>query len=179
MGSIIQNIYGRTGKHFSSNIISNHRISWKRYYDDNNCFIKEDSIDHVMSVLNGFHPSIQFTCDTESNNRLSFLDVLIIRNGQSIETCVYRKSTNTDIYVHWNSFASIQGKRSSLKALVYRSNVICSNHHHLTLELEYLRKGFKEYNNYPHWFITQDFNGVNKIFNKQQEVIAINETATA
>ena len=159
--------------------LSNHRISWKRYYDDNNCFIKEDSIDHVMSVLNGFHPSIQFTCDTESNNRLSFLDVLIIRNGQSTETCVYRKSTNTDIYVHWNSFASIQGKRSSLKALVYRSNVICSNHHHLTLELEYLRKGFKEYNNYPHWFITQDFNGVNKIFNKQQEVIAINETATA
>ena len=80
--------------------LSNHRISWKRYYDDNNCFIKEDSIDHVMSVLNGFHPSIQFTYDTESNNRLSFLDVLIIRNGQSTKTCVYRKSTNTDIYVH-------------------------------------------------------------------------------
>ena len=66
--------------------LSNHCISWKRYYDDNNCFIKEDSIDHVMSVLNGFHPSIQFKYDTESNNRLSFLDVPIIRNGQSIET---------------------------------------------------------------------------------------------
>ena len=147
--------------------LSNHCISWKRYYDDNNCFIKEDSIDHVMSVLNGFHPSIQFKYDTESNNRLSFLDVPIIRNGQSIETWVYRKPTNTDIYVHWNSFASIQGKRISLKALVYRSNLICSNDHHLTLELEYLQKGFKEYNNYPHWFITLDFNGVNKIFKKQ------------
>ena len=53
-----------------------------------------------MSVLNGFHPSIQFTNETESNNRLSFLDALIIRNGQSIETRVYRKPTNTDIYIH-------------------------------------------------------------------------------
>ena len=55
-------------------------MSWKRYVDDTNCFKKEDSVEHVMSVLNGFHPSIQFTYETESNNRLSFLDVLITRN---------------------------------------------------------------------------------------------------
>ena len=41
--------------------LSNHLMSWKRYVDDTSCFIKEDSIEHVMSVLNGFHPSIQFT----------------------------------------------------------------------------------------------------------------------
>ena len=28
-----------------------------------------------MSVLNGSHPSIQFKCEIESNNRLSFPDV--------------------------------------------------------------------------------------------------------
>ena len=67
--------------------LSNHLMSWKRYVDDTNCFIKEDSIETVMSVLNGFHPSIQFAYETESNNRLSFLDVLIIRNGQNIEAC--------------------------------------------------------------------------------------------
>ena len=39
-----------------------------------------------MSVLNGFYRSIQFTYETESNNSLSFLYVLIIRNGQSVET---------------------------------------------------------------------------------------------
>ena len=94
---------------------------WKRYVDDTNCFIKENSNEHVMSVLNGFHPSIQFTYETESNNRLSFLDVLIIRNGQGIETCVYRKPTNTDIYIHWDSFVPIQWKRSTVKTSVYRS----------------------------------------------------------
>ena len=120
--------------------LSNHLMSWKRYVDDTSCFIKEDSIEHVMSVLNDFHPSIRFTNETESNNRLSFLDVLIIRNGQSIETCVYRKPPNTDICIHWNSFAPIQWKCSTLKTLVYCSYLICSNDHYLTLELKYLRK---------------------------------------
>ena len=68
----------------------------------NSCFLKEDLIEHVMSLLNGFHPSIQFPYETEPNNRLSFLDVLIICNGQSIETCVYGKPTNTDIYILWD-----------------------------------------------------------------------------
>ena len=142
-----------------------------------NSFIKEDSIEHAMSVLNGLHLPFQFTYETESNNRLSFLDVLIIHNWQSIETCVYRKPTNTYIYIHWNSFAFIQWKHSTLKTLVYQSYLICSNDHYLTLELKYLWKVSKEYNNYPHWFITQVFNDVNKILNQQQEVIVTNETA--
>ena len=57
--------------------------------------------------------------------------------------------------------------------------MICSNDHYLTIELTYLRKDFKEYNNYPHWFLTQVFNDVNEIFNQQQEVIVTNETTTA
>ena len=132
-----------------------------------------------MSVLNGSHPSIQFTCEIESNNRLSFPDVLIIRSGQSIETCVYRKPINKNIYIYWNSFVPIQWKHSTLKILIDRSYLICSNDHYLTLELKYLRKDFKQCNNYPHWFITQVFNDVNKIFNQQQEVTVTNEKITA
>ena len=45
--------------------LSNHLMSWKRQVNDTNCFLKEDSIEHVMSVLNGFHPSIQFTYGTD------------------------------------------------------------------------------------------------------------------
>ena len=130
-----------------------------------------------MSVLNGSHPSIQFTCEIESNNRLSFPDVLIIRNGQSFETWVYRKPTNTNIYIYWNSFVPIQWKHSTLKILFYRSSLIFSNDHYLTLEPKYLWK--VKYFGYPHWFITQLFNDVNKIFNQQQEVTVTNEKITA
>ena len=144
--------------------LSNHLKSWKRYVDDANCFINEDSIGYVMSILNNFHPSSQFTNETEFNNRLKLLDVLFTRNGQSIETCVYTKPTNTDIYIHWNSFAPIQWKCSTLKTLVYRSYLICSNDHYLTLKLKYLWKVFKEYNNYPYWSITLSSIDVDKIF---------------
>ena len=51
--------------------------------------------------------------------------------------------------------------------------------YYLTLELKYLQKAFKEYNNYPHWLITQVFNDISKVFNQQQEVILTNETTTA
>ena len=51
--------------------------------------------------------------------------------------------------------------------------------YYLTLELKYLQKVFKEYNNYPHWLITQVFNDISKVFNQQQEVILTNETTTA
>ena len=56
---------------------------------------------------------------------------------------------------------------------------MCSNDHYLTLELKYLVKLFKEYSNYPHWFITQNFNDANKIFNQQQGVIVTNEMTAA
>ena len=64
------------------------------------CFIKNDSIDYVISVLDNFHPSIQITCETENNNSISFLDIELLRVHENIETRVFRKSTNTDFYIH-------------------------------------------------------------------------------
>ena len=96
-----------------------------------------------------------------------YLDVQLIRTGDNIETCVFRKPTNTDIYIHWDSFAPFQWKYSTLKTLVYRAYVICSDNQHLESELNYLRKVFHDFNSYPHWFITKVVNEVNNEFNKQ------------
>ena len=85
-------------------ILKNHLSCWRRCVDDTICFIKNGSVKHVLSTLNNFHSSIKFTYETEKGNKLSFLYVLI-RTGDNIETCVFRKPTNTDIYIHWNSFA--------------------------------------------------------------------------
>ena len=35
---------------------------------------------------------------------LQFLDVLVTGKNNDIETTVYRKPTNKDIYLNWNSF---------------------------------------------------------------------------
>ena len=80
---------------------------WRRYVDDTFLFIKKGYVEHVLARLNSFHKNIQFTYELENQNKLPFLDVLLIRRGNKIETTVYRKSTNNDIYLNWGSFAPV------------------------------------------------------------------------
>ena len=127
--------------------------------------------------MNSFHPSIQFTYERENNNSISFLDIELLRVGENIETRVFRKPTNTDLYIHWQSFAPLQWKHCTLKTLVYRSYIICSNEKHLHSELKYLRKVFHQNNGYPHWFINRVFDKVPDDFTRQQTVYPLSETA--
>ena len=83
--------------------LSSYMTSWKRY--DIIAYVKPDTIDHVLSVLNSFHENISFTYEQEINGKISFIDILIMRSGNSFETTVHRKSTHNDIYIHWESFA--------------------------------------------------------------------------
>ena len=73
---------------------------WKRYVGDTISYIKEESIEHVLSKLNGDHENIEFTYEIEDDGKLPFLDVLVIRKDYRVEPTVYRKSTNNDIYLH-------------------------------------------------------------------------------
>ena len=87
----------------------------KRCVDDTLTIVEEGSINLVLQQLNSFHPNIQFTFEMESSRRISFLDILIIRKKSKIETTVYRKSTDTGIYLNWFSFAPNTWKRGTLK----------------------------------------------------------------
>ena len=78
-----------------------HMSPWKRYVDDTISYIKEESIEHVLSKLNGYHDNIEFTYEIENDDKLPFLDVLVIRKDCEVEATVYRKSTNNAIYLHW------------------------------------------------------------------------------
>ena len=58
------------------------------------CFFKIGSIEYIRSVLNSFHKNIQFTYEIESNAKLPFLDILLMRNHDNITTTVYRKEND-------------------------------------------------------------------------------------
>ena len=79
--------------------------------DDSICFIKIEYVEYILSVLNGFDNNLEFTFEEENDGMLPFLDVLICRNDNSIETTVYIKSTNNDIYLNWNAFAPVPKKQ--------------------------------------------------------------------
>ena len=71
---------------------------WKRYVDDTYCIVKTDSVNEILLKLNSFHMKIQIAYKVETNNMLPFLEVLVIRNNNNIETTVYRKPTNDDSF---------------------------------------------------------------------------------
>ena len=122
-----------------------------------NATVKNESIEHVNNVLNSFHPNIQFTHEVEENNKISFLDILIIRNNNTLSTTVYRKPTNTDVYIHWKAFAPENWKIGTLRTLTKRAYTVCSNQTLLNEELRHLRKTFHELNDYPHHIINRIF----------------------
>ena len=124
----------------NSTMLNSHLRFWKDYVDDPLTIVKEGSIIHVFQQLNSFHSNIQFTSEIESSGRIPFIDILITRKKSSIETTVYRKSTDTSIYLNWFSFAPNTWKQGTLKNLVYRAYNICSTEYLLRKELLHLEK---------------------------------------
>ena len=53
-----------------------------------------------QSYLNSRHVNISITIENEKDNRMSFLDVNIIREQGKFTTSVYRKPTFNGIYTH-------------------------------------------------------------------------------
>ena len=134
--------------------LSNPLYSWRRYVDGTFTFVKEGSITFVLEQLNSYHPNLQFTYELENVGKLSFLDIVVIRqNSNKVETTVYRKDTTTDIYLNWFSHAPNTWKRETLKLLINRAYTLCSTDYHLKEELPWLENVSVERSNYPRWLV--------------------------
>ena len=80
-------------------------LYYRKYIDD--IFVLLNSAEHLKrfhSYLNSRHLNISFTIENEKDNRMSFLDVNIIREKGRFTTSVYRKPTFSGIYTHFDSF---------------------------------------------------------------------------
>ena len=62
--------------------------TWKRYVHDTITYIKPDFIMNVIDILNKFPKNIKFTYEVENNDKISFLDVLLMRCDGNIKTTV-------------------------------------------------------------------------------------------
>ena len=121
--------------------LRNHLYFWRRYANDTFTVVKEESITFVLEQLDSYHPNLQFTFELENVGKLSFLDILVIRQSNNkFQTPVYRKNTNTDTYLNWFSHAPNTWKRGTLKVLINRAYTLCSTDYHLKEELRYLEK---------------------------------------
>ncbi|XP_037821221.1 uncharacterized protein LOC119610166 [Lucilia sericata] len=62
-----------------------------KYVDDLFGILKKDQVEITLRTLNAFHRRIQFTLEKEIDNRLPYLDSIIIRRGNMIKLDWYQK----------------------------------------------------------------------------------------
>ena len=128
-------------------------IFYKRYVDDTFVLFNDESHAQLfLNFINEFHPNIRFSMDKESNNQISFLDILISRcNGQFV-TGVYRKSTFTGLGLNFFSHCYSIFKSNSCKTLLSRAYSLSSSWIKFHEEISFLRNYFIG-NCYPSSFI--------------------------
>ena len=51
-----------------------------------------------LKYLNSLHPNIKFTMECEEDDKLAFLDLLIMKSNDSIELTIYRKPTHSGVF---------------------------------------------------------------------------------
>ena len=100
LGPVLANIFTVDLERNIIPTLSNDILLWKRYVDDTICFIR---VTFINKVVETYHTNIKFTIETETENKISFLNVLLL--DSLISTKVYRKNTNTDIYINRKSFS--------------------------------------------------------------------------
>ena len=70
---------------------------WKRYVDDVIAIIPKDYIDQTLTHINSIDSNIQFSCELEQHNSISFLDLQIFKNNNgTLQFGVFRKPSHTD-----------------------------------------------------------------------------------
>ena len=148
--------------HFEKNWLRNCPSDFKphyyrRYVDD--IFVLFTSPRHLeafRNFLNGRHANLSFTIEREKQNRMSFLDIAIIREDRTFSTSVYRKPTFSGVYTHFDSFLPSTYKFGNVYTLSYRCFRICSSWTKLHNELVCLKETFLK-NGYPEDCINKCF----------------------
>jgi len=135
-------------------------LYYRRYIDDTFLLFSHPShVNLFLTYLNSKHPSINFTCEVQKNNQLSFLDTMVTNNNGTFHTSIYRKPTFTGLGLHFLSFTPYIYKINSIKTLITRAYNLCSNWAAFHQELLFL-KNFFTTNGYP----LQLFDKITKTF---------------
>ena len=125
---------------------------WKRFVDDVWALVPEDKVSDILTFINSFEKSINFTCEREIEKSLPFLDVLVTRVGHGFQTKVYCKPSHTDRYLDFNSNHAFSHKMSVSRCLYSRADLFSSDAHDKDLEFQRIMNVLR-HNNFPDYVI--------------------------
>ena len=85
----------------------------------------EKELEEFLEILNSYHATIKFTANY-SREKISFLDVEVIKKGNQLVTDLYIKPTDTHQHLHASSCHVFHYKNSIPYSQALRLNRICS-----------------------------------------------------
>ena len=148
-------------------LITNGTIKfYTRFVDDTLLVIKPENVKKVHNALNKFDKNLRFTVDMFKDKVPHFLDLDLSPDGTSI----FRKDTNTGLYVNFTSFVPWTYRISWIKSLVTRASRICAPNK-LSSEISTIKK-FASWNDFPK-------SVVNSIINKTLNTPPNNESSNS
>ena len=98
------------------------------------------------------------------------LDIKITRHNQQFKTSVYRKSTFSGVFTHYESYVDQTYNKSLIDTLLFRCFSICSDYTSFHLEVKNLREILK-WNSYPSRIIEQSIRSFLKKLHVPKKVI--------
>ncbi len=126
-----------------------HPQVFKRYVDDTFVMGRPKSLDQFFQVLNEVHPDIKWTMEEEKDGKLPFLDVCVYRKEDgTISTGVHVKETDTNSYIHYNSY-HWESQKIGIISGAKRTKRLSSNESLLRQELDRIRQAFLD-DGYPY-----------------------------
>ena len=93
-------------------------------------FRKNSDVELFLNYLNTQHSQLKFTSEKANDDTLPFLDVEVSLAEMGIATKVYRKNTDTETILNYESVAPQSWKTGLFKCLIHRAKISVAMHHH-------------------------------------------------
>jgi hypothetical protein len=101
-----------------------HILDYYRYADDI-LIVYNENLTNIQDTLKDFnlvHPNIQYTIETQTNNKLNYLDITIENSNNTFTFDIYRKPTTTDLIIRNDSCHPTEHKHSAIRYMIDRMN---------------------------------------------------------
>ena len=122
-----------------------------RCVDDTFTTVHKDGVDDFNKHLNRQNVDIQFTKEIEENGKIPFLDCLVTRVNNRLQTTIYRKLTHTNQLLDQSWYNPTSHKATTTMRRV-QLHVVCDSADSLQYETDYLNNVFSK-NNYNTDFV--------------------------
>ena len=105
-------------------------------------YAKTKSMKSTNKHLKKQNTSIPLTMEIEENVKIPFLDCLVARENNTLQTVVYRKPTQTERLLDPTSYNPTSHEATTVLTLTRRAQIVCDSRDSLTEETKHLNYVF-------------------------------------